>query len=146
MSSCECRYLDHEIPSVDSVPVVNEFQDVFHDDLPRVPPPREIEFCIDLESDTKHISIPPYRMAPTELKELMLQLKDLTDKGFIQPSISPWGASMFFVKKKDGSLRMCIDYWQLNKVTLKNKYPLPRIDDLFDQLQGSSFFSKIDLR
>ena len=85
-------------------------------------------------------------MAPAELKELKLQLKDLTDKGFIQPSISPWGAPVLFVKKKDGTLRMCIDYRQLNKVTIKNKYPLPRIDDLFDQLQGSSFFSKIDLR
>ena len=85
-------------------------------------------------------------MAPAELKELKVQLKDLTDKGFIQPSISPWGAPVLFVKKKDGTLRMCIDYRQLNKVTIKNKYPLPRIDDLFDQLQGSSFFSKIDLR
>jgi len=85
-------------------------------------------------------------MAPAELKELKAQLKDLLDKGFIQPSISPWGAPVLFVKKKDGSLRMCIDYRQLNKVTIKNKYPLPRIDDLFDQLQGASYFSKIDLR
>ena len=84
-------------------------------------------------------------MAPAELKELKLQLKDLTDKGFIQPSISPWGAPVLSVKKKDGTLRMCIDYRQLNKVTIKNKYPLSRIDDLFDQLQGSSLFSKIDL-
>ena len=85
-------------------------------------------------------------MAPAELKELKLQLKDLTDKGFIQLSISPWGAPALFVKKKDRTLKMCIDYRHLNKVTIKNKYPLPRIDDLFDQLQGSSFFSKIDLR
>ena len=85
-------------------------------------------------------------MAPAELKELKLQLKDLTDKGFIQPNISPWGAPELFVKKKDGTLQMCTNYGQLNKVTIKNKYPLPRIDDLFDQLQGSSFFSKIDLR
>ncbi|XP_069152666.1 uncharacterized protein [Solanum lycopersicum] len=138
--------LDHDVPSIDSVPVVNEFLDVFPEDLPGVPPLREIDFGIDLEPDTKPISIPPYRMAPAELKELKLQLKDLTDKGFIQPSISPWGAPVLFVKKKDGTLRMCIDYRQLNKVTIKNKYPLPRIDDLFDQLQGSSFFSKIDLR
>ncbi|XP_069145837.1 uncharacterized protein [Solanum lycopersicum] len=138
--------LDHDVPSIDSVPVVSEFLDVFPEDLPGVPPLREIDFGIDLEPDTKPISIPPYRMAPAELKELKLQLKDLTDKGFIQPSISPWGAPVLFVKKKDGTLRMCIDYRQLNKVTIKNKYPLPRIDDLFDQLQGSSFFSKIDLR
>ncbi|XP_069148114.1 uncharacterized protein [Solanum lycopersicum] len=92
------------------------------------------------------ISIPPYRMAPTELKDLKAQLKDLLDKGFISPSISPWGAPDLFVKKKNGSLRMCIDYHQLNKATIKNKYPLPQIDDLFDQLQGASYFSKIDLR
>ena len=99
------------------MPVVNEFQDVFPDDLPRIPPPREIDFCIDLEPDTKPISIPPYKMSLAELKELKLQLKDLTNKGFIQPSISPWGALVLFVKKKDGTFRMCIDYWQLNKVT-----------------------------
>lgn len=85
-------------------------------------------------------------MAPTELKELKTQLQELQDKGFIRPSTSPWGAPALFVKKKDGSMRMCIDYRQLNRVTIKNKYPLPRIDDLFDQLRGSSFFSKIDLR
>ena len=85
-------------------------------------------------------------MAPAELKELKEQLKDLLDKGFIRPSVSPWGAPVLFVRKKDGSLRMCIDYRQLNKVTIKNKYPLPRIDDLFDQLQGATCFSKIDLR
>ena len=96
--------------------------------------------------DTKPISIPPYRMAPAELKELKEQLKDLLEKGFIRPSSSPWGAPVLFVRKKDGSLRMCIDYRQLNKVTIKNKYPLPRIDDLFDQLQGAKWFSKIDLR
>src|SRR5262249_4756013 len=88
----------------------------------------------------------PYRMAPTKLKELKVQLKDLLDKGFIRPSSSPWGAPVLFVKKKDGSLRLCIDYRQLNKVTIKNKYTLPRIDDLFDQLQRASHFSKIDLR
>ncbi|KAH0746170.1 hypothetical protein KY285_007827 [Solanum tuberosum] len=92
------------------------------------------------------MSIPPCRMAPAELKELKDQLKDLLDKGFIRPTASPWGALVFFVRKKDGSLRMCIDYRQLNKATIKNKYPLPRIDDLFDQLQGAKCFSKIDLR
>ena len=116
--------LDHDIPSIDSVPVVNEFQDVFPDDFPRVPPHREIDFGIDLKPNTKQISIPPYIMAPAKLKELKLQLKDLTDKGFIQPSISPWGALVLFVKKKNRTLRMCIDYRQLNKVTIKNKHPL----------------------
>ena len=101
--------LDHEIPFIDSVPVVNEFPDVFPDNFSGVPPPRDIDFGIDLEPDTKPISIPPYRIAQAELKELKLQLKDLTDKGFIQPSISPWGAPVLFVKKKDGTLRMCID-------------------------------------
>ena len=93
---------------------------------------REIDFGIDVFLDTHPISIPPYRMAPIELKELKEQLKDLLDKGFIRPSVSPWGAPVLFVRKKDSSLRMCIDYRQLNKVTIKNKYPLPRIDDLFD--------------
>ena len=101
---------------------------------------------INLEPGTKPISIPPYRMSPAELKEWKDQLQDLLSKGFIRPSVSPWGAPVLFVKKKDGTMRMCIDYRQLNKVTVKNKYPLPRIDDLFDQLQGASLFSKIDLR
>ena len=111
-----------------------------------MPPDREIEFCIDVVPGTAPISLPPYRMAPAELKELKEQLQDLLDKGFVRPSTSPWGAPVLFVKKKDGSLRLCIDYKQLNKVTVRNKYPLPRIDDLFDQLQGASCFSKIDLR
>ena len=85
-------------------------------------------------------------MAPTKLKELKTQLQDLVDKGFIRPSVSPWGASVLFVKNKDGTMRLCIDYRQLNMVTIKNKYSLPRIDDLFDQLQEASVFSKIDLR
>ncbi|GKF31902.1 hypothetical protein Tco_0101700 [Tanacetum coccineum] len=88
----------------------------------------------------------PYRLAPTEMEELSNQLKELQDKGFIRPSSSPWGAPVLFVKKKDGSFRMCIDYRELNKLTIKNRYPLLRIDDLFDQLQGSRYFSKIDLR
>ena len=88
----------------------------------------------------------PYRLAPSEMQELSTQLQELLDKGFIRPSFSPWGAPVLFVKKKDGSFRMCIDYRELNKLTIKNRYPLPRIDDLFDQLQGSSYYSKIDLR
>ncbi|KAH0655125.1 hypothetical protein KY290_030926 [Solanum tuberosum] len=135
-----------ESPTLESIPVVNEFPEVFPDDLPGVPPKREINFGIDLLPDTQPISIPPYKMAPAELKELKEQLKDLLDKGFIRLSISPWGAPVLFVKKKDGSLRMCIDYRQFNKVTIKNKYHIPRIDDFFDQLQGASHFSKIDLR
>ncbi|KAH0657850.1 hypothetical protein KY289_026598 [Solanum tuberosum] len=103
----------------------------------------EIDFGIDLLPDTQPISIPPYRMAPAELKKLKEQLKDLLDKGFIRPSISPWGAPVLFVKKKDDSLRMCIDYQQLNKVTIKNMYPITKIDDMFDQLQCASHFSKI---
>ncbi|KAH0661387.1 hypothetical protein KY284_026318 [Solanum tuberosum] len=119
---------------------------VFPNDLPSIPPEQEIDFGIDLLPDMQPISIPPYRMAPTELQKLKEQLKDLLDKGFIRPSISLWGTPILFVRKKDGSLRMCIEYHQLNKVTIKNKYPLPRIDDLFDQLHGASCFSKIDLR
>jgi hypothetical protein len=92
------------------------------------------------------VSRTPYRMSTPELVELKLQLKEMMDKGYIRPSVSPWGAPVLFVKKKDGTLRLCIDYRQLNKVTIKNKYPLPRIDDLFDELGGASIFSKIDLR
>ena len=113
--------------------------------MPGLPPDGEIEFYIDVVPGTDPISMPPYRMAPAELKELNEQLKELLDKGFIRPSSSPWGAPVLFMKK-DGSLRLCIDYRQLNKVTIKNKYPLPRIDNLFDQLQGARCFFKIDLR
>ena len=119
---------------------------MFPDELPGLPPEREVEFTIDVPPGIAPVSIAPYRMAPTELKELKTQVQKLLDKGFIRPSISPWGAPVLFVKKKDGSLRLCINYRQLNKVTIKNKYPLPRIDDLFDQLKGAKFFSKIDLR
>ena len=140
------RDVDRLIVSLKNIPVVQEFPDVFPEELPGLPPDREIEFSIDLIPGTQPISIPPYRMAPSELNELKTQLQDLLDKGFIRPSISPWGAPVLFVKKKDGSLRLCIDYRQLNKVTIKNKYPLPRIDDLFDQLQGAQCFSKVDLR
>ena len=126
--------------------LVCEFLDVFQEDLPGLPLHREIEFVIELAPGTEPVSRAPYRMAPAELKELKVQLQELLDMGFIRPSFSPWGAPVLFVKKKDGSLRMCIDYRELNKLTIKNKYPLPRIDDLFDQLQGKKVFSKIDLR
>ena len=131
---------------IEDVPVVRDFQDVFPDDLPGPPPEREVDFPIDLVPGTAPISLPPYRMTPAELKELKAQLQELVDGGFIWLSISPWGAPVLFVKKKDGTWRLCIDYRQLNKVTIRNKYPLPRIDDLFDQLQGAKVFSKIDLR
>jgi hypothetical protein len=131
---------------IEDIPVVREFPDVFPEDLPGLPPDREVEFSIDLVPGTAPISKAPYRMAPAELKELKGQLEELLDKGFIRPSASPWGAPVLFVKKKDGSMRLCIDYRELNRVTIKNKYPLPRIDDLFDQLQGAQVFSKIDLR
>ncbi|KAL0543839.1 hypothetical protein IC582_018944 [Cucumis melo] len=132
--------------SLSSEPVVREYPDVFPDELRGLPPPREIDFAIELELGTTPISRAPYRMAPAELKELKVQLQELLDKGFIRPSVSPWGASVLFVKKKDGSMSLCIDYRELNKVTVKNRCPLPRIDDLFDQLQGATVFSKIDLR
>nr|GEX61357.1 putative reverse transcriptase domain-containing protein [Tanacetum cinerariifolium] len=128
------------------IPVVREFPDVFLEDLPGLPPSREIEFRIDLIHGAMLVAKSPYRLAPTEMQELTNQLKELQDKGFIRPSSSPWGAPVLFVKKKDGSFRMCIDYRELNKLTIKNRYPLPRIDDLFDQLQGSRYFLKTDLR
>nr|GFC96977.1 putative reverse transcriptase domain-containing protein [Tanacetum cinerariifolium] len=103
-------------------------------------------FQIDLIPGAAPVARAPYRLAPPKMKELSEQLKELSDKGFIRPSSSPWGASVLFVKKKDGSFWMCIDYRELNKLTVKNRYPLPWIDDLFDQLQGSSVYSKIDLR
>ena len=131
---------------MEDIPIVKEFPDVFPDDISGLPPDREVEFTIDLIPGTEPISIPPYRMAPAELRELKAQLEELLSKGFIRPSISPWGAPVLFVKKKDGSWRLCIDYRQLNRVTIHNQYPLPRIDELFDQLQGSRVYSKIDLR
>ena len=111
-----------------------------------MPPQREIEVAIDVVPGATPASITPYRMAPMELKELKLQLQELLEKRFIRPSVSPWGAPVLFVKKKDGTVRLCINYRQLNKLTIKNKYSLPIIDDLFDQLKGASIFSKIDLR
>ena len=120
--------------------------DVFSEVGAGLPPVREVEFSIKALLGTKPISLGTYRMAPMELRELKKQMEELLRKGFIRPSTSPWGAPVLFVKKKDGSLRLCVDYRRLNHVTIKNKYPLPRIEDLFDQLKGSRFFSKIDLR
>ncbi|GJR67835.1 putative reverse transcriptase domain-containing protein [Tanacetum coccineum] len=131
---------------LEDVPVIRDFPEVFPDDLPGLPPPRQVEFKIELVPGAAPVARAPYRLAPSEMKELADQLQELSEKGFIRPSSSPWGAPVLFVKKKDGSFRMCIDYRELNKLTVKNRYPLPRIDDLFDQLQGSSVYSKIDLR
>nr|GFC64611.1 putative reverse transcriptase domain-containing protein [Tanacetum cinerariifolium] len=131
---------------LEDAPVICKFLDVFPEDLRGLPPPRQVEFEIELVPGAAPVVRAPYRLAPSEMKELAKQLQELSDKGFIRPSSSPWGASMLFVKKKDGSFRMCIDYHELNKLTIKNRYPLPRIDDLFDQLQGSSVYSKINLR
>ena len=129
-----------------SVRVVSEYLDVFPEELPGLPPMRDLAFVNDLLPGTAPISKAPYRMAPAELQELKIQLKEMLDKGFIRPSVSLWGAPVLFVKKKDGSMRLCIDYRLLNQVTFKNRYPLPRIDDLFDQLKTAGVFSKIDLR
>ena len=132
--------------SLSDIPTICDYPEVFPEELLGLPPQREIEFPIDVVQGATPASITPYRMAPMELKELKLQLQELLEKEFIRPSVSPWGAPVLFVKKKDGTLQLCVDYRQLNKMTVKNKYLLPRIDDLFDQLKGTSVFSKIDLR
>ena len=126
--------------------VVCEYEDVFTDELSRLPPQRVVDFGIELHPGTSPISMTPHRMALVELQELRVQQHELLDKGFIRPSTSPWGAPVLFAKNKDKTLRLCIDYRQLNRVTIKNRYPLPRIDDLFDQLRGARVYSKIDLR
>ncbi|GKA46842.1 putative reverse transcriptase domain-containing protein, partial [Tanacetum coccineum] len=131
---------------LEEVPTIQDFPKDFLVDLLGLLPTRQVEFQIDLVPCAAPVARAPYRLAPSELQELSTQLQELSDKGFIRPSSSPWGAPVLFVKKKDGSFWMCIDYRELNKLTVKNRYPLPRIDDLFDQLQGSSVYSKIDLR
>ncbi|GJW11398.1 putative reverse transcriptase domain-containing protein [Tanacetum coccineum] len=140
-------YIDKsEEKRLEDVPIVREFPEVFPEDLPGLPPARQVEFQIDLVPSAAPIARAPYRLAPAEMQELSTQLQELFEKGFIRPRFSPWGAPVLFVKKKDGSFQMCIDYRELNKLTVKNRYPLLRIDDLFDQLQGSRVYSKIDLR
>ncbi|KAF5798896.1 putative nucleotidyltransferase, Ribonuclease H [Helianthus annuus] len=135
-----------EEKKIEDIPIVRDFPKVFPEELPGLPPHRQVEFRIELAPGAVPIARAPYRLAPSELEELSTQIEELLEKGFIRPSYSPWGAPVLFVKKKDGTFRMCIDYRELNKVTVKNRYPLPRIDDLFDQLQGSSYYSKVDLR
>nr|GFA32006.1 putative reverse transcriptase domain-containing protein [Tanacetum cinerariifolium] len=131
---------------LEDVPIVRDFSKVFPEDLPGLPPTRQVEFQIDLIPGTTPVARVPYRLAPSKMKELSDQLQVLSDKGFIRPSSSPWGALVLFVKKKDGSFRMCIDYRELNKLTVKNRYPLPRIDDLFDQLQGKERIKPLRVR
>ena len=127
--------------------VLDEFKDVMPPKLPKkLPPNWEVEHEIELKQDANPPALAPYRMAPLELEELRRQLKDLFDAGYIRPSNAPFGAPVLFQKKKDGSLRMCIDYWALNKITIKNKYPIPLIADLFDQLSSARYFTKLDLR
>jgi hypothetical protein len=134
-----------KVSNLEDHEVLEEFEDVFKE-VPGLPPNRDIDFSINLMPGVAPVSKTPYRMSTLELKELQMQLEELLKKGYIRPSVSPWGAPVFFVKKKDGTLRLCIDFRQLNKVIVKNKYPLPRIDDLFDQLKDAKIFSKIDLR
>jgi hypothetical protein len=134
-----------EVPNMEDHSVLKDFEDVFKEIL-GLPPKRDIYFSINLIPGVALVSMTPYRMSTTELKELQMQLKYLLNKGHIRPSVSPWGTLVLFVKKKDGTLRLCIDFKQLEKVTIKNKYPFPRINDLFDQLKDARIFSKIDLR
>jgi hypothetical protein len=135
-----------EEKSLEHIRIVCEYPDVFSEELPGMPPNRAIEFSIELLPGTAPISKIAYRMDGKDLNELKKQIEELQEKGFIRPSSSPWGAPVLFVNKKDGSRRMCVDYRSLNKVTIKNNYPLPRIEDLFDQMRGATVFSKIDLR
>ena len=139
--------LEDEVrPDLDLPRVVCEYEDVFPDELLGLPPQRAVNFCIKLHPGTSPIFMTPRRMALIKLQELKVQLQELLDKGFIRSSTSPWGTLVLFAKKKDKTLRLCIDYRQLNRVTIKNRYPLPRINDLFDQLRGARVYSEIDLR
>jgi hypothetical protein len=132
--------------SLDEIRVVQKYPDIFSEDLPGMPPDRDIQFIIDLLPRTPPISKRLYRMPVNELVELKKQIAELQSKGFIRPSSSPWGAPVLFVEKKDGTRYMCVDYRSLNEVTMKNKYRLPLIEDLFDQMKGASVVSKINLR
>ena len=121
-----------ETQMLESILVVSEFSEIFSTDFPDLPPDSDIDYFIDVDLGTQPIFVPPYRITPAELKEMKDQLQDLLSKGFIRTRISPWGAPLLFVKRKDGYMHMCIDYQQLNKITIRNKYRIPRIDDLFD--------------
>jgi hypothetical protein len=131
--------------NLEDIPVTHEFLDVFPDDLSGMLLDRDVEFTIELQPGTTPISRRPYKMTPIELAELKIQLKELLDKGYIRPSSSPWGCPTLFVKKKNQSMRLGVDYQPLNAITIQNKYPMPRIDILFDQLAGAIVFSMVDL-
>ena len=131
---------------MEDIPILRKYSYVFLEEIMGLPPKRELDFTIELVRGAVTSSKAPYRMNILELNELKSQLKELIDKNYIRPSVSPWGAPVIFVKKKDGTLRLCIDYRQLNKMTIKNRYLLPHIDDLFDRLCGATMFSKIDLQ
>jgi hypothetical protein len=133
-------------PSLEDIPVAGEFPDVFLDDLLGMLLDRDVEFTIELQPSTTPISRQPYKMTPNELAKLKIQLNELLDKDFMRLSSSTWGCPTLFIKKKDQSLRLCVDYRPLNVITIKNRYPLPCIDILFDQFAGAKLFSKIDLR
>ncbi len=138
---------EHEVVDPMGIKLLKEFSDVFPEQLPAgLPPEREVDHHIELEAGSQPVARPTYRMSAAELDELKKQLDELLEQQFIQPSKSPFGAPILFVKKKDGSTRMCVDYRALNKLTIKNKYPLPRIDELMDRLLGAKWFSKLDLR
>jgi hypothetical protein len=146
--SVKDRWVDprEQVLNLEDIPVAYEFPNAFPEDLPGMALDQDVEFIIELQPSTTPISKQPYKMSPKKLAELKVQLKELFDKGYIHPSSSPWGCSALFVKKKDQSLRLCVDYRPLNAITIKNKYPLPRIDILFDQLTGVRVFSNVDLR
>jgi hypothetical protein len=145
--SCHQMAIDSsEVDPLEIIKVLSEFPDVFPKDLPGMPPEQKVKFAIELLPETAPIFKRAYRVYGPELVELKKQIDELSEKGYIRPSTLPWVAPVLFVEKKDGTRRMCIDYRALNEVTIKNKYPLPRIEDLFDQLRGASVFSKIDLR
>ena len=137
---------DEERSDLDLPRVVCEYVDVFPDELPRLPLHRDVDFGIELHPGISPISMTPHRMAPIELQELRVQLQELLDKGFMKLSTSPWGAPVLFAKKKGKTLRLCVDYRQWNRVMIQNRYLLPRIDDLFDQLREARVYPKIDLR
>jgi hypothetical protein len=142
LAEAEAMVNQLEEKSLEHIRIVCEYRDVFPEELPGMPPDRDIEFCIELLPETAPISKRPYRMDVKDLVELKKRIEELLQKGFNHPSSSPWGALVLFVNKKDGSRRMCIDNRNLNEVTIKNKYPLPRIEDLFDQMRGAKVFSK----
>jgi hypothetical protein len=145
--SCYQMAIDSkEANPLETIKVVSEFLDVFSKDLPGMPPERKVEFVIELLPGTAPIIKRAYRVSRLELVKLKKQIDELSEKGYIRQSTSPWAAPVLFVEKKDGTRRMCIDYRALNEVTIKNKYPLPKIEDLFDQLREASVFSKIGLR